>query len=322
MITMHNCAVVLHGGVGLWKGDRTGVERDLKAAVDAAWEQLKHGRSAEHALLAALAVLEDRESFNAGYGSCLNEQGKIRCDVTLMRGNGDFCGFMNMARVRRPSHVAERDFKPGTKLLRVWTDSMMQALDQSAYAEKQRVGWVATEEEMVAPSVKLLAKQRATATQATKSPLPADTVGCLVRDSSGRLVAGTSTGGVWGKPEGRVGDAPIVGAGVFADDSCGALSATGDGEYILASAMSSHVIAALRSRQVSSSNIPPLKTVLEGEIDIAAQRFPAKSFGLICLPSKGLPTFAVDTMHALATGMRVIGDDGQLFEQIGIFERN
>ena len=66
------------------------------------------------------------------------------------------------------------------------------------------------------------------------------TVGCVVRDAEGRLAAATSTGGVFGKMEGRVGDSPIPGAGVWADDRV-AVSCTGQGEYFIKVAAAAQV---------------------------------------------------------------------------------
>jgi beta-aspartyl-peptidase (threonine type) len=60
-----------------------------------------------------------------------------------------------------------------------------------------------------------------------------DTVGAVALDGAGRLAAATSTGGSPGKPKGRVGDSPFVGAGLYADDAAGAVSTTGHGERII-----------------------------------------------------------------------------------------
>ena len=60
-----------------------------------------------------------------------------------------------------------------------------------------------------------------------------DTVGAVARDATGRIAAATSTGGSPGKPKGRVGDSPFIGAGLYADDVAGAASTTGHGELII-----------------------------------------------------------------------------------------
>ena len=76
-------------------------------------------------------------------------------------------------------------------------------------------------------------------------PERSDTVGAVARDRQGRLAYATSTGGTLGKRHGRVGDSPIVGAGGYADDSLGAVSATGEGEGILRVVLSRSVLAEL-----------------------------------------------------------------------------
>lgn len=74
-----------------------------------------------------------------------------------------------------------------------------------------------------------------------------DTVGCIIRDADGHLYAGTSTSGLRGKEDGRVGDSPIAGAGLYADDTAGACVATGIGETILKHHMSGAVVELMRS---------------------------------------------------------------------------
>ena len=76
------------------------------------------------------------------------------------------------------------------------------------------------------------------------APPELGTVGAVVRDPAGHLAAATSTGGLAGKPPGRIGDTPLVGAGTFADDRTCAVSATGHGEAIV-EAVLAHEVAAL-----------------------------------------------------------------------------
>ena len=100
------------------------------------------------------------------------------------------------------------------------------------------------------------AKQREAAKK-TSSLLPADhfervarygTVGCVALDRSGNLAAGTSTGGMTNKKFGRVGDAPIIGAGTYAHNATCAVSATGWGEYFIRVGVARDIAAQLEYR--------------------------------------------------------------------------
>jgi beta-aspartyl-peptidase (threonine type) len=73
------------------------------------------------------------------------------------------------------------------------------------------------------------------------------TVGCVARDRLGHLAAATSTGGLVGKPRGRVGDSAIVGAGTYADDAAGAVSNTGDGEAFVRAVAAKSAVEYMRA---------------------------------------------------------------------------
>ncbi len=289
-------SVILHGGAGAAPASAAEEDRTkavLNAALDRAWSALCAGESGERAVVAALSVMEADELFDAGYGSYPNENGLVRCDVALMRGSGDFISYMNMRRIKHPSQVALDALDKRKTLMAVWTDEMMAAVDAGNTDLKQRYGWAATEAEMVAPEALQKVNARR---QRQKLASNHDTVGCVVRDGQGRLFAGTSTGGIMLKPDGRVGDSPILGAGVYADDGLVGLSATGQGEVILKSLLSSFVVADIRSFLRADSrrfeNEPDLlKKILRTELNEMQRKFPGTEAGLIVIPAHGNPSF-------------------------------
>lgn len=315
-------AVILHGGAG----SPTTINPNepevpvMRQALDAAWGALLEGKPGECAVVEALRVMEGCEYFDAGYGSYPNEHGRVRCDVALMRGNGDFMSLLNMQRVKFPSQVAADLLSPGKNLMAVWTDEMVRALDQSTHETKVRYGWVASEEEMVAPFALEKARERQTNQQRRAGNH--DTVGCVVRDGNGRIFAGTSTGGILLKPDGRIGDAPILGAGVFADDALAGLSATGHGEAILKSLLSGFVVADIRSflrADGARFEREPelLMKILAAEIDEMSRKYPGAEAGLIVIPARGMPAYHFNS-KLMPIAVRV-GDCSSVdFEEIAL----
>jgi beta-aspartyl-peptidase (threonine type) len=300
-------SVIIHGGA-VDREVALGDHREkpiLAEALDAAWERLATGRPGEEAVAAALKVMEGCEFFDSGFGSFLNEHGKVRLDVALMRGNGDFISLVNIARVKYPSALALDHLAPGRSLMAVWTEDRMRALDQASPEKKSRYGYVATEEEMIAPFARMktefLLRDHDSRGMAWKpATLGHDTVGCVVRDGSGRIAAGTSTGGIAFKPDGRVGDSPLIGAGVYADDTIGGLSATGAGETIIKSTVSAFVIAEMRrlmrdDPDIFSREPEALRTLIGSEIDDMARRYPGTMAGLIVMPVHGRPAYAFNS---------------------------
>lgn len=306
-MTAETFSVIIHGGA-VDREVALGDHREkpvLGEALDAAWDKLVSGRPGEEAVAAALKVMEECEFFDSGYGSFLNEHGKVRLDVALMRGTGDFISLMNIARVKYPSALALDHFARGRSLMAVWTEDRMRGLDTVSPERKRRYGWVATEEEMIAPFARektefLLADADSQGMAWKPATLGHDTVGCVVRDGNGKIFAGTSTGGIALKPDGRVGDSPLVGAGVFADNAIGGLSATGAGETIIKSTVSAFVLAEMRrlirrDPEIFVREPGRLRQVIETEIGDMTARYPENMAGLIVMPVKGLPAFAFNS---------------------------
>ena len=290
-------SVIVHGGAGRFFPDRTLIKLpNIKVAVDAAWQVLIKGESGEKAVVAALHAMEDCEYFNAGYGGYPNEHGIVLLDVGLMRGDGKFASIINVRRVKYPSSLALDllNERPNS-ITTIWTHELMCKLDAASEEEKRRCGWVATHEDLIAPFVKNLQE---------KNHLPEihvetthGTVGCVVRDAEGHLFAGTSTGGVNFKSNGRVGDTPIIGSGVYAYNEIGALSTTGNGEAILGSALSGFVLGDMR-RDLSEDPLiyqksDLLKKRLDAEIKRVPEKYPNTAAAIIVDPPKGLPRYAL-----------------------------
>lgn len=294
-------AVIVHGGAGsrensTWDAEKA---RSIKESVDAAWGSLVRGEPGEAAVVAGIRVLEANGLFDAGYGSFPDENGKVFLDVALMRGSGDFISLANMSLATHPSEVALDMFPPGTALMSVWTERLKNKLRQVSPELRARYGLVEKDEDLISPYAREIA---------ALSKEKMGTVGCVVRDAEGRIFAGTSTGGTPNKPDGRVGDSPVIGAGVYADDQIGGLSATGHGESFLRSMTSAHVLSEMR-REISQdaaifARYPEkLKAIINAELAKMKAKHSRGEGGIIVIPRVGPPCFSYNSKN-MAVGWR------------------
>ncbi len=294
-------SVLVHGGAGKFFDGRTELKLPpIKAAMEDAWKELTAGKDAEYAVAAALRVMEGCEYFNAGYGGYPDEYGIVLLDVGLMRGDGMFASLMNARRMKYPSAVAlkmmeERSFP----ISNVWTHELMTKLDAASDEEKAEAGWVSSHEELVAPFVKDFHNGAAAAEVVHEEEGTHGTVGCVVRDAKGHVAAGTSTGGVFGKRNGRIGDSPIIGAGVYADNEVGAISTTGTGEAIMGTVLTGYVLGEMRAAlqediEAFKKDHEKLQEILDKEIKRVPEKYPNKTAGMIVMPPMGLPCYALE----------------------------
>jgi beta-aspartyl-peptidase (threonine type) len=205
--------IIVHGGAGNWKDERipVGIKHVEKAAI-AGFKVLEAGNSALDAAEVCTSYMESCGQLNAGRGARPNLDGELELDALIIDGSkldfgavGAVTGIVNPVSLAR--YVMEKtDYKffVGINAKRVY-DQMVAEGYRGEIAEGDL-------QPAYAPS--------------------GDTVGCLVVDSEGNIAATSSTGGISKKQPGRVGDSPVMGAGAFANENCGA-SATGWGEHIM-----------------------------------------------------------------------------------------
>jgi len=221
---MDRITMAVHGGAyDIPLDARDAHRRGCEAAVAAGYAVLERGGSALEAVEAAVIVLEDDPTFDAGRGSFLNEDGMVELDAGIMDGrNLDAGACAAVQEVRNPIVLA-RMLLESDHVLLVGAGADRYARDHGAPVCDQ--AWLVTD------------RERERWSSAQLGPTAArrwfDTVGAVARDRGGNLAAGTSTGGMPSKPRGRVGDAPLVGAGLYADDTQGAVSVTGWGEAFI-----------------------------------------------------------------------------------------
>lgn len=242
-------AIAIHGGAGTLSKNtpperRKEYEDALAAVLRYGRDRLALGDSALDVCEGVVRILEDDPRFNAGKGAVYNEQGQHELDASIMDGSTLQCGAVAGVRtVRHPVSLA--------RLVMEKTRHVLLAGDGAEkFADGQNVervpnDWFDTEprRKQLDEALKERAKKGLTAADA-----PADrrldygTVGCVALDAQGRLVAATSTGGMTAKRWGRVGDAPVIGAGNYADRFV-AVSCTGTGEQFLRHVVGKNIAA-------------------------------------------------------------------------------
>lgn len=311
-------AIIVHGGAGRYP-ERLCQDKppQLKAARELGWKALTKGASAVEVVAVALGALEAAECFNAGYGAYPNQDGKVFLDAGIMDGSSRaFASLINVSRVKYPSQLVLDMLKRKEHYMCIWTDEHQAALDKAKSADKKRYGWVKSEAEMLSPYVERLHKEEdGLEIKRDKKKEDKDrngTVGCVVRDKDGHIAAGTSTGGVSHKPLGRVGDSPVIGAGVYADDKVCALSTTGHGEAILETALSGYVISAIREALKQDGNCfkkdeALLEKLLGNEFKNFEAQVPQKTAAMIVMPSCGKPAYGMSACNltvSMSTGSK------------------
>ncbi|GAB2495533.1 isoaspartyl peptidase/L-asparaginase family protein [Arenimonas alkanexedens] len=238
-------ALVIHGGAGviergaLSREDERAVRAALDRALDAGHAVLKDGGSALDAVTATIVVLEESPWFNAGKGAVFNAQGGHELDAAIMEGHTRRAGAVaGVSTVRSPIRLARAVMEQSPHV-------MLAGAGAEAFADTQ------PDIERVAPDWFDTDRRREQLDQAQSREraalLPAPgayfgTVGAVALDAQGHIAVATSTGGMTNKRWGRIGDAPVIGSGTWADADCG-VSGTGWGEFYLRTA-AAHAICA------------------------------------------------------------------------------
>ena len=208
------------------------VEPHLKGvghARAAGWAVLSRGGSALDAVEAAIAVMEDDETFDAGRGAFLTSEGHVQLDALMMDGLTLRAGGVGcVERIRNPIHAARKvlDESPHVYLV---------AEGAEKFAAHHGIPLVDNRELVIPREVERLkaAQIMASAGKPPEFFAEHDTVGAVALDRDGRIAAGTSTGGTMNKTPGRVGDSSLVGCGCYADNESAAVSTTGWGEPMM-----------------------------------------------------------------------------------------
>ena len=245
--------IVIHGGAGtilkknMTDSMETAYTQKLEEAIRVGHAVLESGGTAMEAVTKTINAMEDSPLFNAGKGAVFTHHETNELDASVMDGFTLNAGAVaGVTRIKNPIDLA----------LEVMNNSphvMLAGKGAEEFAKERGI-------EMVDPSYfyterryRSLQNVKAREQSGSAAAIAQDpfiktskfgTVGCAALDKDGNLAAGTSTGGMTNKKWNRIGDAPIIGAGTYANNATCAVSSTGWGEYFIR-AMVAHDISAM-----------------------------------------------------------------------------
>ena len=274
----------IHGGIADEKKESTPdhqqqVRAALHNALRAGKARLDSGGSSLDAVEAAIRVMEDDPSLNAGRGAVFTHDGRNELDASIMDGKTKKAGAVaNVTILKNPITAARTVMEQSKHVLLIAEGAEVFAAQHGVEVVDPSYFW--TEHQWRA--IQVVWKRAAEAKQKQQgndlAPLPKihyGTVGAVAIDRLGNLAAGTSTGGMTNKMYGRVGDSPLIGAGTYADNESAAISCTGHGEFFIRCAVSHEIVAQIKYRKVS------IKEAVEDVINRQLKDFHAEGAAIV-----------------------------------------
>jgi len=305
--------VAIHGGAGTILRTQMNPDAEqryhasLNDILAAGQSVLAAGGSALDVVSEAVRLLEDNPLFNAGRGAVFTADGTHELDASIMDGStleaGAICC---VKRVRNPILVARRVLEASEHVMFTGAGAEAFAVAQGFelvdpsyfHTDARHKQWLLARGQQRV----MLDHDGATLSASSpdgdgEQPMPHEpidpnrkfgTVGAVALDQHGHLAAATSTGGVTNKQAGRVGDAPLIGAGCYADDATCAVSTTGSGEMFMRMVVAYDVAAQMAYRGVSLE---------EAAADVVMKRLPRINGrgGLIAVDALGNVTLPFNT---------------------------
>ena len=316
---VNDFAIIIHGGAGtilkknMSDDKETAYVAKLEEAIKTGHTILKNGGTSQEAVMKMIQVMENSPLFNAGKGAVFTHEETNELDASFMDGKtlnaGAVAGVTN---VKSPIELA----------IKVMTDSdhvMLSGKGASIFAKEKGL-------EIVDPSyfytenrykslqrIKNRAKTQIDHDDKKAAFYDADiknskfgTVGCVALDKYGNIAAGTSTGGMTNKRWGRIGDAPIIGSGTYANNLTCGVSSTGWGEYFIRSQVAYDISAQMEYQQ---------KTLKEATTDVIQNKLTklGGTGGVVALDKNGNMSFEFNTAGMYRASMN---DKGELVVKI------
>lgn len=240
--------LVIHGGAGTITKAKMTPEKEasyvaaLTEALKTGYQTLQSGKTSLDAVEATIHVLENSPLFNAGKGAVFTHDGRNELDAAIMNGKTLEAGAVaGVTTIKNPISAARAVMEKSEHVMMVGhgaeqfaKEAGIEIVDPKYFWTKER--WEGLQQAIKEDSAKAVLDHD----QKTTSRLGAvnrdykfGTVGCVALDKAGNLAAGTSTGGMTNKKYGRVGDAPIIGAGTYCNNATAGISCTGWGEFYI-----------------------------------------------------------------------------------------
>ena len=269
--------LALHGGAGgdgPWRGLTDLDPRRLQClenVLSLIGAKLQSGQlNALNAVTLAVEMMEDEELYNAGRGSVIAANGNVTMDASIMRGcDGAAGSVVNVKRIRHPIRAANLLLHQGWPVMLNSDAADIFAIKNGV--EEVEQSWLITDLRKAQWQKWRDSKGRPGSTDEDDSAVldhdidletqdGMGTVGAVALDSQGRLAAATSTGGMTGKPDGRIGDTAIIGAGTWCDNDV-AVSCTGVGEAFIRTCAAHEVSNQLQKLIICGQDNPLLNAV-------------------------------------------------------------
>jgi len=229
--------LVIHGGAGSFRLEMPeraeACKAGLRAAFDAGMNILNRAGTSLDAVERAVRSLEDNPLFNAGRGSCFTRDGRQEMDASIMDGSTMQAGAVAAVRhIRNPISLARMVMETSGCVMLVAEGAEQFARESGAAFEPDDYFHAEPETQPEASG-------------------QIGTVGAVALDAHGNLAAATSTGGMHHKRAGRVGDSPIIGAGIYANNATCAVSCTGHGEFFIRSVVAYDISCRMEYAQMN-----------------------------------------------------------------------
>jgi len=256
-------AIIIHGGAGTILKKNMTPEREaaykakLEEAIRIGYNVLKSGGSSLDAVTKTINVMEDSPLFNAGKGAVFTNAETNELDASIMDGKTLNAGASaGTTTVRNPINLARAVMEKSEHV-------MLSGKGAETFATEQGLTTVDPEyfytESRFNSLIRIKDKEKTELDHDGKTAFydsfikdsKFGTVGCAALDKNGNLAAGTSTGGMTNKRYGRIGDAPIIGSGTYANNATCAVSSTGWGEYFIRAQVAHDISAMMEYKGIS-----------------------------------------------------------------------
>ncbi|WP_343523179.1 isoaspartyl peptidase/L-asparaginase [Pedobacter sp.] len=240
--------MVIHGGAGTILKKNMTPEKEaayiavLTQALQAGYAEIKAGKTSLDAVEATIHVMENDPHFNAGKGAVFTHDGKNELDAAIMDGKTLMAGSVaGVTTIKNPISAARAVMEKSEHVMMVGAGAEqfakevgLEIVDPKYFWTKER--WDGLQKAIKEDSTKAVldhGNKKSELLGIKNHDYKFGTVGCVALDKAGNLAAGTSTGGMTNKKYGRVGDAPVIGAGTYCNNETAGISCTGWGEFYI-----------------------------------------------------------------------------------------
>jgi len=316
--------MVIHGGAGTLTRKNMSVEKEaayraaLTLALQTGYKTLKAGKSSLDAVEATIHVMEDSPLFNAGKGAVFTHDGKNEMDAAIMEGKTMMAGAVaGVTTIKNPISAARAVMEKSEHVMMVGQGAEAFArqagitiVDPKYFYTKER--WDGLQQAIKEDSAKAVldhGSKKSMKLGTLNHDFKFGTVGTVALDQAGNLAAGTSTGGMTNKKYGRVGDAPIIGAGTYANNATAGISCTGWGEFYIRNVVAHDISAMMEYKNMSVTDAAAAAIEKVGKM--------GGDGGLIALDAKGHVAMPFNT-EGMYRG--TVTEDGKI--EILIYKNN